>query len=343
MSNPNVTSPARIEGFFAGIEPDMTPECAEMVARLGRTEDVCLSPDNTKMAVAGYTEGSCCIFSIAFDHSGNVPKVALTGWTELRSAELKEPHGMVFVGEDHLIVGNRSGGVTVLDVSGADFACTAKEIEPIRTITRGNLLHRLHSPGSLCATRAEDGRIEIFVCNNYKHRITRHRFPLRPGPALPDNAIVLEQEIKVPDGIAVDETGRWIAVSNFGTHEVLIFDREVGFNRKAKPVGRCRGMDYPHGIRFIEGGNTLCVSDSGAPVVRFFRSNDGDWAGIHEPVREVQVLDDDSFQRGRHNESEGGPKGVAINAQGDVMAITCEEQALAFFHLPALLNPDLET
>ncbi len=33
---------------------------------------------------------------------------------------------------------------------------------------------------------------------------------------------------------------------------------------------------------------------------------------------------------------EGGPKGLDIDRSGNVVAITCEEQALAFFALAAL-------
>jgi len=45
------------------------------------------------------------------------------------------------------------------------------------------------------------------------------------------------------------------------------------------------------------------------------------------------VLDDDTFNRGRANPQEGGPKGLDLDRSGKVMAVTCEEQALAFFSL----------
>jgi hypothetical protein len=44
--------------------------------------------------------------------------------------------------------------------------------------------------------------------------------------------------------------------------------------------------------------------------------------------------------RGRHNPEEGGPKGLAFDRTGRIVAITNEEQPLSFHTLPSLLHPN---
>ena len=77
------------------------------------------------------------------------------------------------------------------------------------------------------------------------------------------------------------------------------------------------------------------VVDAGAPVLRVYERGSG-WSGPHDPVRSVVVLDDETFERGRANPEEGGPKGLDIDKSGSVVAITCEEQSLAFFSLASI-------
>ncbi|MBA4743058.1 MAG: hypothetical protein H2060_10185 [Azoarcus sp.] len=45
------------------------------------------------------------------------------------------------------------------------------------------------------------------------------------------------------------------------------------------------------------------------------------------------MFDDETYLRGRHNPKEGGPKGIALDPAGRVMAITCEECPLTFVDL----------
>ena len=95
-------------------------------------------------------------------------------------------------------------------------------------------------------------------------------------------------------------------------------------------------MAYPHGLRFTPDERALLVANSGAPFIHLFRSDDGDWAGDRQPDASVPAMDDTTFQRGHRNPLEGGPKGLAMTPDGRVLAVTCEEQPLAFFDLRAL-------
>ncbi|MFN0264939.1 YncE family protein [Tepidamorphus sp. 3E244] len=325
-----------MDGFSARIDPEITAEVATMLAQLGRTEDVCFSPSNTVMAVAGYLKNSMCLFDVAFDLSGDTPRIRINGWTDIRSDALNEPHGMAFIGETKLVVANRKGKVTVFDTARAGFSGDVLNIDPLRVIDRANAFHHVKTPGSVCVARQTEREAEILVCNNFLHHVTRHRFPLRGGPALPRNAIVLDKHLDIPDGIATDPDLRRVAISNHGTQEVLLFDA-ARLNATADPVGRLKETGYAHGLRFFDGGRQLCVADAGAPLIRFYRSDDRAWCGEILPERVVRVLDDETFLRGRDNEAEGGPKGIALDATETVLVTTCEKQPLAFFHLSALL------
>jgi len=82
----------------------------------------------------------------------------------------------------------------------------------------------------------------------------------------------------------------------------------------------------------------LIVADAGAPHVRLFRSDDGDWAGEREPCASIQVVSDEIFRRGNWNPREGGPKGIDVTRCGRAMVATCEAQPIAFFDVRALIR-----
>jgi len=62
------------------------------------------------------------------------------------------------------------------------------------------------------------------------------------------------------------------------------------------------------------------------------------WKGRRNPISSFRVMDEDVYLRGRTNPQEGGPKGVDIDRDMNVMVTTSAEQRLAFFDLPAMLN-----
>ncbi|MFZ2103285.1 MAG: hypothetical protein WAU86_22255, partial [Oricola sp.] len=283
--------PARvIDGECARIAVEISPHAQPAIPRLGRTEDIRFSPNSRRLAVAGYLKNSCFLFEIAIDRAGARPAVRILDYLELRSDLLAEPHGFDFIGNDTLVIANRTGDVTIFAIperAGEDRVC---HCDPVRVIRRAGFLRRLGSPGSVCVVGATGGRTEILVCNNYKNRITRHVFPHDGRFAWPDDRIVLENALDVPDGIAVSPDRAWVAISNHMTASVLVFDNRSGLRRSAEPAGTLGGVSYPHGLRFSPDGRRLYVADAGAPLVHVYESA-GDWSGPGAPVRTVAVLD----------------------------------------------------
>lgn len=310
----------------------------ESLARIGRTEDVRFSPDNRKLAIAGFKKNICLILDIEVDRSAPRPVVRLHDCLEIRSSRLRQPHGLDFIGENLLLVANRRGHISLFVMPEGPAAGRVADLMPVREASRISLLRRLNSPGSLCVLNATDDQADILVCNNYSHRISRHVFPIRGGRGRPHNGIFLDQGFNIPDGIAIHPGKTWLAISNHNTHSVLLFDLRSGLEPSSQAAGHLTGVTYPHGLRFSADGRRIFVADAGARFVHVYAADDGDWHGERSPLQSAAVLSEATYLKGRVNPQEGGPKGLDLNTAGDLLAITCDEETLAFFHVPELLG-----
>ena len=325
-----------IEMASTGLSIVASDQVLEALSRIGRTEDIRFSPDQRRLVLAGYLKNVCLILDVEMDRSAAHPVIRIHDHLEIRSKSLNLPHGLDFIGGNRLVVANRRGHLSLFDLPDSWPENRILDLEPVREIHRANLPEKLKAPGSLCVLRADESEAEILVCNNYAGWITRHLLPLHPGFRLPQNSIFLRKGFSIPDGIAINPAFSWIAISNHNTHSVLMFDLRVGLKPDTEAHGQLSGAGYPHGLRFSPDGQKLYVADAGAPHVRVYHSETGDWNGELEPHQTLTVLDDETFAKGHVNPQEGGPKGLDLSREGDLMAITCDEQPLAFFHLAGL-------
>jgi len=307
-----------------------------ILADIGRTEDVRFSPDNGLLALAGFGHNHLLILRIAVDGSGGRPLVVADDFMELTSEGIGSAHGVDFLGDRTLAVANRDGLVTVLEIPAGELAGRHCHIDPLQELA-GGMFCKLKSPGSIAARRDVDGRISLLVCNNYTHRVTQHVVDPVRGYRIRRNRVLLERSLDIPDGIAVSYDERWIAVSNHNTHEVLLFDAAAPLGPWTEPAGTLTDVEYPHGLRFTPDDRHLLVADAGAPLIHVYERGAG-WTGTREPIRSVEVLDEETFIRGRSNPQEGGPKGLDIDRSGKIVAATCEEQPLAFFALDDMIG-----
>ena len=176
------------------------------------------------------------------------------------------------------------------------------------------------------------------MCNNYVHHVSRHLIDRRNGYAPIVSEILIRDGVTVPDGVAHSRCGRWIAISNHGHHNVLLFRNDRDLGPRTRPQAVLTGMNYPHGVHFAENGRSILVADAGAPFVHFYRSA-AEWTGEHRPETSIQVLTDESFRRGNKDPTTGGPKGIDVTVDGRVMVVTCQEQPIAFFDLKESIAP----
>ncbi len=304
---------------------------------LGRTEDLKLSPNNRRLAISGFAKNKILIVDVDIDASSVGKKVALSAPLEITSPSLHAPHGLFFIDEETLIVANRKGEAPILKLP-AGVAGGGKFVLPALQTIRCDQNHRLHSPGSISVSHLEGGQIEVLICNNFAHSVTRHILNGSNNFSVLSNDTLLSQGLDIPDGVAVNSDRRWIAISNHNEHSVFLYENTPRLNSRSEPDGILRGLNYPHGVRFTPDDNFVLVADAGAPYVHVYAKNGTGWRGVHDPATKFRVMDETTYLRGRRNPQEGGPKGIDIDNNMNVLVTTSEEQVLAFFDLQEILQ-----
>lgn len=322
----------------ASVEFRPAPVVAEALARFGRTEDVRFSPANRLLAIAGYHRQACLFLRVEVGQGPRGPFVAAADCFEIASDGMRSVHGVDFVDARTVAVANRDGKVAVLELPADAGGGESRRVPVLRTL-RGSLSRkaRIKTPGSLAVSRSAAGRPSILVCNNYVHTVTRHVLSPRLGHRALRNETLAKNGLDIPDGIAVSHDGRWIAVSSHGTRDVKLYDAALPLGPEVEPAGVLRQANYPHGLRFTADDRHIVVADAASQNVYVYARGDG-WSGPRDPIRRVAVLDRETFLRGHNNPEEGGPKGLDIDRTGTVLAVTCEEQQLAFFSLASVLG-----
>lgn len=299
----------------------------EALASMGRTEDVRLSPSGNRLAFACYTLDQVAVADVAISRTAAGVEVAVTDLARYSSTSLREPHGVDFVDDQTIVVGNRSGEIAVLrlPLSGADGQATRV----------GSVVSELGAVGSVAVRPLSTGGHELLTVHNWANALARYL--LDEDGTISGGEVVVGRWLDLPDGLTRSSDGRWLAVSNHNTHDVLVFESEA-LNGDADPVGVLRGAGYPHGLRFGLDDRHLLVADAGAPYVDVFERAGDTWSTVSYPATTIRVMDDDTFTRGHHNAREGGPKGLDVDPRTNVLVITAESAPVAFFDVDLALE-----
>ncbi len=313
-----------------------TADVRAALGRIGRTEDVAFSPDNRRLALAGYAAGTVLLIDIAMDFAAGARRIDLTGVTTVTSPGLREPHGVAFLDDRRLVVGDRAGSVAILTLPPARSGPREVSLVGPR-LDAGNDSVQLNSPGSVAVVPIGPDEAEILVCNNYIHQVTRHRLQLG-NLRVTGSAVLIQRKLSIPDGIAVSPSRRWIAVSNHTTRSVLIYRRGFWLGPRSRPAGVLKGAAFPHGVRFTPDGKFALVADAGAPFVFIYRSPSGRWRGTRQPAFTIPVMAEEVFRAGQTEPAEGGPKGIDLDRGCNILVATSHQLGLAFFPLPAELR-----
>jgi hypothetical protein len=316
---------------------EAAPEVQAALDRLGRTEDLRFSPSNRCLAVAGFTRNLILVIGVEISSVEGGPRVRLTDVVEVGSPELENPHGLDFLDDDTLLVANRGGGVSLVHLPAIAADAPGGQRRGAQRAHDVSFA-LLDQPGSVLVADADDGGTEVLVCNNAGHTVTRHLLRSRSDPVVLSSEVLLRRWLEVPDGVTTSPDGHWLAVSNHGAQMVMLYERSPALHEASDPTGLLRGVSYPHGMRFSGDGLHLFVADAGAPFVHLFARQGPSWTGVQHPTVSLRVMDDDTFQRGRYNDREGGPKGLDLDQSGRVLAVTSEFQPLAFFDVEAILT-----
>lgn len=310
-----------------------TAEAHALLATIGRTEDLRLSPDNRRLAIAAFHRQQIALFDIHFDSSGSEARIELSNPRTLTSSHLQAPHGLDFIDEQHLLVANRKGQLCLFRLPEDSHAPIADAI-PIDLPDRP-----FDSPGSLAVRRLDERLCEVWVCDNFVHRVVHLRLDYRSG-YVEHRTAQLEKWLDVPDGVALNPHNQWLAVSNHNLQSVMLYGNPDSVQPSSDPQAILGGLHYPHGLRFSRSGRQLLVADAGAPYVHAYQTGVGGWQGVLMPCRSWQVVDTALFQREQKNPQEGGPKGIDLDNTQRFLAVTCSGMPLAFFDLGSQLQTD---
>ena len=306
------------------------------LANLGRTEDVQFSPDNRRLAIAGLKQNQILILDIKIKTARNKILVLCEDWLEITSPSFNYPHGLFWIDGSTLIVANRRAEAPIIKIPSKKPDSKSVEILPTETI--GHDRDLLRTPGSVSVSKIGQGLYDVVICNNYANYVSRHLLDERDNFAVHGSCRLLAKGLDVPDGISHSHSGEWLAVSNHNKNAVFIFKNDSSLDGESDPVGKLRGMSYPHGLRFSRDDRYIFVADAGAPIVHVYKMDHRGWSGKHFPVHELRVLDDEAFRRGHVNPGEGGPKGIALTNDDRVLAVSCEEVPVAFFDVRKLTD-----
>jgi hypothetical protein len=299
----------------------------------GRTEDVAVSPDGRRLAVAcfGASRVALVEFSVERDHDGERPSaLLLTSVVMVDCLGLLRPHGLAFVDDATLLVANRGSQLVLVDLPkvGDDAPCVTVQGLVVADATSPV---PVHAPGSVVTLDAGGGLTEVLVCNNEANTVTRHVVDTHDGCVVVDAEVLLHNRLDIPDGVTVSPSGEWLAISNHCSNEVFLYRYDAELGPDDEPHGVLDGANFPHGLRFSADSRRIVVADSGLPYVHTYAADDGDWGGRRKPIRSTRVMEDDEYLAGKYNTQEGGPKGLATLDGGRVVVVTSEHQPLAFF------------
>jgi hypothetical protein len=319
------------------IEYHASRSVRERLASLGRAEDLRFSPNNSRLAVAGFIRDRIAVFDIDIRKAGDDMQVTLTGGVELSSPALSRPHGLDFIDDETLVVANRAGDVSMFRLPAGTADVQSCAVAPIQTLAAGGT-NLLNVPGSVSVVGGVGDLVEILICNNAGSDITRHRLDGDGGHGVRSSEVLLRKWLDVPDGVCVSRDRQWLAVSNHGSHCVLLYEYAAHLSPAADPDGMLRGILYPHGVRFTSDGHHVFVAAAGSPYLHVYAQNGDGWRGVRHPAASIRIMDESLFLRGHSSPAEGGPKGIDIDAGQNVLAVASECRPLAFFDLSAILS-----
>ena len=278
-----------------------------------------MSPDGRRIALAGFSANA---LAIADFEETDAREVAVTAVEFVRSPKLARPHGLAFLDDETLLVANRESEVLLIDLATA-VGRAGQSGDATRVLVDGESGVPVRSPGSVAIRWITTDLVELIVCNNYAHDVTRYVIDRSEGWRVVDAERLLAASLDVPDGVAISASGEWIAISNHNHNNVHLYRFGAVLGPTSEPDGILVGPNYPHGLALPPTTDVCCVADAGLPYLHAYEAPDGDWSGRRSPVATTRVMDDDSFNVARYNPQEGGPKGLAVTA-ADMVIVTSE-------------------
>lgn len=315
-----------------------TDDVRDALAGLGQTEDIKFSPDQRRLAIAGFQRNRILLLDVELRGVSGSLHVHLPACRALVAPSLQLPHGVSFLDDQTLAVANRGGDVVLYSLAAAPGADEEVTLDVLRTLPAGPE-HAVATPGSVHLRPLGLDLYELLVCNNYANTVTRHVVDCAGEYRVVASAVLLRRDLEVPDGVTVDPTGRWLAVSNHNNHALYLYENRDRLDCTAAPDGQARGAVFPHAARFTPDGRYLFLADAGSPYVWVYGQGEHGWSGAQQPLHRLRVMTDETFERGKFGRGkDSGTKGVDCDRDQRVLVTTSELQPLLFFDLGRVLG-----
>ena len=154
----------------------MDDAVAARLSVIGRTEDVAMSPDGQRLAVACFGADRIALveLSVERDPALDVPSAVLLRSVVMVECELLSlPHGLAFVDDRTLMVANRGADLVVVRLPPLGDQRPLVST-PGRLVVDGSVPLPVLTPGSVAVLGAGGGLAEVLVCENDRHVVTRH-------------------------------------------------------------------------------------------------------------------------------------------------------------------------
>ena len=101
------------------ISYDASTEVRHVLASISRTEDIKLSPDNSRLAIVDFTCNKIFTFLIHIQQPGDSaesPRITIQDYSIIASDSFDQPHGVFFLGNETMIVCNRAADVCLFKI-----------------------------------------------------------------------------------------------------------------------------------------------------------------------------------------------------------------------------------
>lgn len=318
------------------LDIELAPDVQALLEQAERTEDITISPDRSRMAIAGFYSHQVLVLDVSLAAHGQLAMRSESG-VLIRCDGFDLPHGVTFLDDDTLCVASRASGLTFFDLSELRGTSGIVKPKPLLDVPGGDGLE-VSTPGSLDSRPLGDGRFELVVCNNYSHRVSRHVVDMADGCKLVSSEVILADQFDVPDGVIYSPDRKLIAVSNHHEYAVQFYELGAITGPDTPPVAVLHETGFPHGLAFACGGECFFVADAGLPYVHMFKADGGNWRGGFAPCGHMQVLNTQQFMLGRADPAEGGPKGLCAYDDLDLLMMTCEFKQLMAFRLSEVID-----
>ena len=312
-------------------------EIKDVISSIGRTEDVKFSMDERRLAITDFLVNKIHLFELCIDNDASTV-IKLTKCITICSDDFKRPHGIVFLGNDHFVVANRDGDITLFECPKTSLETSEIQLKALQIFKGSRFYGKIWSPGSVASYEMENGTYRVIVCNNYLHTVISFTVDLTDNVKIKNKGVLIKRGLSTPDGVCVSPNKKWVAISNHDKSEVRIYKLTPVLNRFSDADGKLVGTAHPHGIRFSECGDKLFVANASGQHLQVYQNQNDSWKGIFEPIRTVKIVDDDVFAKADDQPEEGGVKGIEIANMGKLFVASAEHHVMDFYSTDDLLN-----